>query len=244
MPSMRGSSPSWSIHADRVVRRGWTRSQAIAPAQWPGRQAAEHLDGQAMQQVGHARGIVPGIEDDQDVRGTVVPLPAGDQVLDHLADLDTGHLGGVVVLRSEADRVEQLAPGGAAGLQRGDERVRPARDHQVMVPAAAKGVTEQSFRAVRCVRPQPVAHSHGQHQPPVGRRGLGQRGQCPPKPPGIDTSPVESVVQRPVPATVLGQQRQTDGGRHRPVSTQQRIRQLEQFVTPSAQTRMEVIPEV
>lgn len=30
MPSMMGSSPVWSIQGERVVRRGWIRSQAIA----------------------------------------------------------------------------------------------------------------------------------------------------------------------------------------------------------------------
>lgn len=35
VPSMRGSSPVWSIHADRVVGRGRTRFQAIARAVAP-----------------------------------------------------------------------------------------------------------------------------------------------------------------------------------------------------------------
>ncbi|MBU2667896.1 hypothetical protein KOI35_30735 [Actinoplanes bogorensis] len=40
-------------------------------------------------------------------------------------------------LTAVADGVQQRRPGGAAGLQSGDDRVRPARDHAVFVPSAA-----------------------------------------------------------------------------------------------------------
>jgi hypothetical protein len=66
-----------------------------------------------VKKVGHARGVVAGVEDDEDV--TVARMPAAhlDQVLDHAAEWGGGDLGDVV-LGSETDGVQELAPGGAA----------------------------------------------------------------------------------------------------------------------------------
>ncbi|MBU3862863.1 hypothetical protein KN815_01695 [Streptomyces sp. 4503] len=50
-------------------------------------------------QVRDVRGVVPGVEHDQDVRVSVVPLPGGDQPLDDLAQLGGGHGGEVGVSR-------------------------------------------------------------------------------------------------------------------------------------------------
>jgi len=95
--------------------------------------------------------VVAGVEHDKDVRITGSPLPGLDEALDHRTDLDGGDLGDVVV-RAEPDRVQDRRPRGAPGFQRGDERVRPARNVLVGVTATAVDVTEQPVWTGRCVR--------------------------------------------------------------------------------------------
>jgi hypothetical protein len=47
--------------------------------------------------VGHARGVVAGVEDDEDVAVADVPAAHLDQVRDHPAELGGGDLGDVVL---------------------------------------------------------------------------------------------------------------------------------------------------
>ncbi len=89
--------------------------------------------------------------------------------------------------------------------------VCPMGDHkrEELVPAPAVGVAEQPIRTALGVGPQPVAHVHRQHEPPVGRLGLGQCGQRPPQKSGIDPPMVEGAAQRAVPAPIwIGNQKQ------------------------------------
>lgn len=192
-----GSSPVWSIQAERMVRRGRMRSQAIArsvpyrsvtcavaasgspqvsgeaellavlrrsPAlgvsqgvllergrrpshDAVGTHPSQHLDREAVEEVGHARGGVAGAEDDEDVAVAEVPAAHLDQVRDHTSELGGGDLGDVV-LGPETDGVKKLAPGRPARFEGGDEGVRPAGDELVRgASAAAVDVAEQSVRA-------------------------------------------------------------------------------------------------
>lgn len=150
-----------------------------------------------------------------------------------------------IVVRAEADRVQQLAPGSAAALQGGDERVRPARDELVAgASAAAVDVAEQAILAARGVRPQPVGHVDREDELPVGGLGLRQHRKGPPQPGHVDAAAVQCVVPRAVAAAVLGQQRQVHRRRDRPVLAQHRVAQLGQGVTAPGQARVEVLPEV
>ncbi len=205
---------------------------------------AEDLDGQAGKEVGHAWGVVAGVEDDQDVRIAGLPLALLDQVGHDAADLGRGDLGDVVV-GAEADRVQQLAPGGAAGLQGGDERVRPAGDELVTgATRASVDVAEQPVGAARGVRTQPVGHVDREDEPVVGGLGLRQHRQRTAQPGRVDTAAVQGVIEGAVTAAVFGQQRQIDRRGHRPVLAEQRVRDLEQGVTAPGQARVQVFPEV
>ena len=152
--------PDGPAHLAGLARR---RRLAQHPV---GAQPAQHLHGQVAQQPGQPGRLVPGVEDHQDVRVAVVPVPGLDQPLHNLADLRGGHRGQVVT-GAQADRVQQPGPRGAARLQRGDERVRPARDHLRAVLPPPVAVAEQPLRAGSRVRPQPVAHIDRQPDPPV-----------------------------------------------------------------------------
>lgn len=92
-----------------------------------GAHPSQHLDREAGQEVGHARCVVAGVEDDEDVAVADVPAAHLDHVLDHAAELGGGDLGDVV-LRAETDGVQQLAPGCPTRFEGGDEGVRPAGD--------------------------------------------------------------------------------------------------------------------
>lgn len=83
------------------LRRSLTRDQGALPAQ--------HLHRQAVQQERQAGDVVAGVEHDQDVRITFVPLPGLDQAGDRVADLDGGD-GGLVIVGAEPDRVQHRGP--------------------------------------------------------------------------------------------------------------------------------------
>jgi hypothetical protein len=68
--------------------------------------------------VGHVRGVVACVEDDQDVAVARLPAAHLDQIDDHPADLGGGDLGDIVG-RPQPQCVQDLAPGGPARFQRG-----------------------------------------------------------------------------------------------------------------------------
>jgi hypothetical protein len=72
-------------------------------------QPAEHLDREVAQQPGQPGQVIAGIEDGQDVRVPVAPVPGGDNPFCDLAELRCGHLGGVVG-RAGPDRVQRQRP--------------------------------------------------------------------------------------------------------------------------------------
>ena len=92
--------------------------------------------GQIRQQERQPGKVVTGVDDNQDVRITGTPLPGCDQPLQHLADPQRGHLGDVIV-QAQPDRVQDSRSRRATLLQRGHERVRPARNQLVLAAAAA-----------------------------------------------------------------------------------------------------------
>ena len=69
----------------------------------------QDLHRQSFQQIGHARSVIAGVEDDQDVAVTRLPTAHVDEVLDHTADLDGGDLGDIVG-RPQPQRVQDLTP--------------------------------------------------------------------------------------------------------------------------------------
>jgi hypothetical protein len=149
-----------AVRAGLARRRGQQHHPVAA-------QPAEQLHGQVSEQPGEPGHVVAGVEDDQDGRVTLTPVPGLDQPGDNLADLNCGHLS-LVVIRAQAHRVQHRGPGRAARLQRRDDRVRPARDHLRLAFPAPVDVAEQTLRAGHRTRAQPAAHIGGQHQPPVG----------------------------------------------------------------------------
>lgn len=185
--------------------------------------------------MGHARGVVAGVKDDEDV--TVAEMPAAhlDQVRDHTAELGGGDLDDVV-LGTEADGVQELAPGRPARFEGGDEGVRPAGDELVGgASAAAVDVAEQAVRAGRRVGAEPVTDVDRQDQAPVGGLRHRQPGQHLPQPGHVHTSVVQRLVHRAVPAPVLGHQREVHRRGHRTVRAQQRVDEVEQFVPARGQ---------
>jgi len=63
---------------------------------------------------------------------------------------------------------------GAAWLQRGDEEVRPARDHLRLALTPPVHVVEHPLRAGHRARPQPVADIDRQPDRPSGQAGSGK----------------------------------------------------------------------
>ena len=159
------------------------------------------------QQPGQPGQVIAGVEDHHDARVAVVPVPGGDDPGHHAADLPGGDLGRVIG-RAEPDRVQRQDPRRPAGLQRGDQRVRPAGDH-LRVPFPARvTVAEQPLRAGGRIRAQPVAHVHRQPDPPVVPGRQPQRGQRPAQPGDLHLPAAQRLVHRAVPAAALRLQRQ------------------------------------
>ena len=97
----------------------WRTGQPI----WPGwrstrfePQPPQHLHGQIRQRPREPCRLVP-VEDHQDGRVALAPVPGGNDPADDLADLAGGHRG-QVISRAEPDRVQQPHPRRAARLQR------------------------------------------------------------------------------------------------------------------------------
>ena len=101
-------------------------------------------------------------------RVALLPVPGGDQPGDDVADLGGGDRD-VIVIGAQADRVQDRGPRRAARLQRRDDRVGPARDHLRLALPPPIDMAEQPVRAGRRAGPQPAAHIHRQHQPPIRR---------------------------------------------------------------------------
>src|SRR5712691_1454017 len=102
----------------RAARLAVAPSRRCREVQHPVRaQPAQYLYGQVSEPVGQAHGVIPGVEDHQDVRVAVAPVPGFDQPGDDVADLRSGDLG-FVVIGSQAHSVQHRCPRGPARLQR------------------------------------------------------------------------------------------------------------------------------
>ncbi len=82
--------PDWA--AVRAVFACW-RGEVHDPV---AAEPAEHLDREITQQPGQPDQVIAGVEDDQDVRVAVVPVPGRNEPADHLADLGGGDLGRII----------------------------------------------------------------------------------------------------------------------------------------------------
>ncbi|QCX82778.1 hypothetical protein C9F11_46140 (plasmid) [Streptomyces sp. YIM 121038] len=223
---------AWPTHS------WWCR----APHDAVGAETAEDLDGQAAQQMGDAGCVVAGVQDDQDLRVTRLPLAGGHEPFDDLAELDRGHCSDVSA-GLQTDRVKHCRPGRAAGLQRGDERVGPARDHLVLAFPAAEGVAEGPVSAGTGARPQPRRDVRGQDDPAVRRLRQRHPGQRATQSGDIDPPLVQATVKGTVPAAVFRCECEIDQRPHWPVRAQQRITQLEHGVAPRGQRCVQLRPE-
>lgn len=108
---------------------------------------------------------------------------------------------------SQPHGIQRCGPRGAARFQGDDPRIGPARDHEVLVLAAAVGMAERARIAGGGVRSKPRRDVHGEDQPTVGRPRQHHRGQRSSQPGDLDAALVEAAVQRTVPTSVLGCQR-------------------------------------
>jgi hypothetical protein len=126
-------------------------------------QPPEQFHGQVREQPGEPGDVVAGVEDDQDPRITLAPVPGLGQPGHDLADLGGGHRS-LVVIRAKAHGIQHRGPRGTARLQRRDHRVRPARDHLRLPLPAAIDVAKQPARAGGRAGPQPVTHIGREHQ--------------------------------------------------------------------------------
>ena len=217
-------------------RRGREVHDPVA-AQPPG-----DVNGQVVQQPGQPGQVVAGIEDHDDVRVALAPVPGGDQPGDDAADLDRRDLGGVIG-RSQPHRVQRQRPRRTARLQRHDPGVRPAGNH-LRVPLAPRvTVAEQPLRAGLRVRPQPVAHIHSQPDPailPLAQRDPGNR---PPQPADPDLPAVQRIIDAAVPAAALRLQAQLRQHVHPLRPARQRVGHLEQHVPAHPQRAVQLAPE-
>ncbi len=217
----------------------WRRREVQHPVR---AQPAQQFHGQAGQQVRQPGHVIPGVEDDQDVRVALMPVPGLDQPGHHLADLGGGHLG-LIITRPEANRVQHRGPRRAARFQRGHHRVRPARDYLRVALAPPVHMAEQPIRAGSRVWPQPVTHVHGQPDPPIGPAGQRQARQRPAQPPDLHPAAVHRVIQGAMAALMLRRQRQAHQGFHRPVRAQHRVRQFEQRIRPRGEAPVQLPAE-
>lgn len=182
----------------------------------------------------------PGVQDDQDLRVSCLPLTGGNKPFDDLTDLGGGH-GRDISARLQPEGVQHGGPGGAAGLQRGHDRVRPAKDHSVLILTTAVGMAEGTVRAGRGVRPQPGRYIDGQDQPAVRRSRQRQAGQGPAEPANVDPPLVEPAVQGSVTPAVFWRERSVFD---RALRAEEGVRQREQRVRATRETPVEARPEL
>ena len=207
-----------------------------------GAQPPQHLHGEVPEQPGQPGRLIAGVEDHQDVRVAVVPVPGGDDPLDDPADLGGGHRGQVVI-RAQPDRVQQPGPRRPARFQRGYQRVRPARDHLRAVVPPPVAVAERPARAGRRVRPQPVAHIDRQPDPAIIPGRQRHPGQCPAQSRGLHFPAVQRVVQGAMAAPVPWLQRQFRQHMHPVLLAQRRVAQLSQRVRPGGEAPVQLPAE-
>lgn len=85
LPAVLGQSSALGVGQEELFPRGCRAAHhSVRPC------PAQDLDRQAGQQVGDARGVVSGVQHDQDVRIALGPLARRDEPFDHLADLGGG----------------------------------------------------------------------------------------------------------------------------------------------------------
>ena len=168
-------------------------------------QSADELHGQVGQQECQTGDVVAGVEHDPDIRVARSPVPGLTQPVHDLAQLGGGDRGGTVG-GTQTDRVQHRGPAAAAGLQRGHDRVRPARDHLGGPPRPAVDMAEQPLRAGLGVGAQPRRDVDGQHDPlPEPRQR--QSGHTAPESGDLNLAVVEPVVEGAVPTAMLRGQR-------------------------------------
>ncbi len=82
-------------------------------------QPAQDLHGQASEAAGQPHRVIPGVEDNQDGRVTLAPVPGSNQPGDDAADLRGCHLC-LVVIGAQPDRagtaVQDVRPGSRAAM--------------------------------------------------------------------------------------------------------------------------------
>ena len=109
-PGQAASSESLSSRPCRtggpISPAGGAAAPAAAPGWCPAAPAPARAGPAAARPAGQ---LVAGVEDHQDVRVAVMPVPGGDDPLDDPADLGGGHRGQVVI-RTQPDRVQQPGP--------------------------------------------------------------------------------------------------------------------------------------
>jgi hypothetical protein len=224
--------------ADLTGQPGWA-GQVVHPIR---PQPAGHDHRHVAQQPGQPGQVVAGVEDHQDRRVTLGPLPGLAQPPHHGTHLLGGHQR-QIVQRPQPHRIQHPRPTTATGLQRGHERVRPPRNQLRGALAPPVHVAERAVRRARRVRPQPIADIHRQHDPTLAVTGQRQAGQLPTQPLDAHPAGVDRVVQRAMTPPVLGRQRQPDQAAHRSLSAQHRVAQLEQRIRSTVQTVVEPTPE-
>jgi len=166
----------------------------------------ENLDRQITQQGSDPGRVTAGIQHDQDLRVTGLPLASGDESLEDLADLCGAH-GGDISAGRQSDRVGQRSPRGASGLKAPPRSSKASRGPSDAGPYPAHRY-DKTNAVVRCgLWPQPRRHVHRQHQPPVSRPGQRQTGQRSAQPLHLDPTAVDRALQGTVAAPILRRQR-------------------------------------
>ncbi len=115
-----------------VPARWWWRREperAIRP------QPPQHLDLLVGEEMSESGQVIPGVTHHQHRRITLPPVPGPRQSFEHVPDLPGGHHRRIIT-RTQSLGIQQRRPRCATRFQRGDERVRPARDHLRLAFAA------------------------------------------------------------------------------------------------------------
>jgi hypothetical protein len=117
-------------------------------------QPPQEFDREIGKEPGQTGHVVSGIEHDRDRQIPRPPVTGLVQPPDQLTQLLGGDLG-LVVVGADPLRVEHRRPGGAARLQRRQDRIRPAGDRLADPVAAAGAVAVQPLCRGLRVRARP-----------------------------------------------------------------------------------------